>query len=148
MIHTDHVTPNLFLARGIEGLTADSLKTLRLLQIASSLRVTFANIHVRVERSQVAPPPCAAVIEFDTLDRLTFATREAQEMLGFALEPPWGQSLSAVMQRVPLPIRSGEWLIPWPQSISLTTRALGSVYGWLRLVAGETDVLTICFRDQ
>ena len=148
MTQIEHAPHDSFSNQGINGVAVSDAKTLRSQRIDSSLRARFADCLVRVKRGQTAPPICAAVIEFGAVDRLTFATREAQQMLGFALEPLWGQSLSTVLRRVPQLPSFIEWLTPAPQACSPTTRALGSVYGWLRLGISEASVLTICFRDE
>ena len=148
MTQIEHAPHDSFSNQGINGVAVSDAKTLRSQHIGSSLRGTFADCQIRVKRDQTAQPICAAVIEFGALDRLTFATREAQGMLGFALEPLWGKSLSTVLRRVPQPLSFIEWLIPAPQACTPTTRALGRVYGWLRLGFNEISVLTVCFRDQ
>ena len=148
MTQIEHAPHGLFSNQGINGVAVGDAKTLRSQHIDSSLRARFADCQIRVKHGQTAQPICAAVIEFGAMDRLTFATREAQQMLAFALEPLWGQSLSTVLRRVPQPPSFIEWLNPATQAPTPTTRALGSVYGWLRLGISEASVLTICFRDQ
>ncbi len=136
-----------FSAREMNGLTWNGLTMSRAKPIDSSLRAMFENKTIGIKYDQT-PPASAAVIEFDALNRLTFATREAQVILQFALDPPWGQSLSMVLRRVPQPLSRIEWLIPAVQPPSPTTRALGAAFAWLRLMLSEERVLTICLRSQ
>lgn len=147
MPQIDHKPRELFSVEG-DRLHVSDAPTLRSQRIDSSLRATFTDFRLRLKHGQVAQPICAAVIEFDAMDRLTFATREAQQMLAFTQRPLWGQSLTTALQRVPQPLEWAEWLIPAAQASTATTRALGQVDGWLRLGISNQAVLTICFRDR
>ena len=51
-------------------------------------------------QTQDAVQVSAALLEFNLFGRLTFATREAQTLLGFNLEPLWGRSVAAVIARI------------------------------------------------
>ena len=136
------------LTREMNDLASGGFTTLRSRFIDSSLRAIFANTPIHFMFDQTPPPASAAVIEFDALNRLTFATREAQVMLQFAPDAPWGQALSLVLRRVPQPLGRIEWLTPVAQPPSPTTKAIGAAFAWLRLVVSEERVLTICLRDQ
>lgn len=95
----------------------------------------------------------AALLEFDSLGRLVFATREAQALLGFALEPLWGQSVAVVMTRIQQ-ISSVEHIgggrisrAPTAQ-LTATERALGVLHASLelRLVSHPLERVTLRFR--
>ena len=95
----------------------------------------------------------AALLEFDAFGRLTFATREAQALLGFALEPLWGRSVAAVMARIQQigaveQIGGGRIARPPAAQLTATEQALGVLHAWLelRLLSRPLERVTLRFR--
>ena len=95
----------------------------------------------------------AALLEFDAFGRLTFATREAQLLLGFTLEPLWGRSVAAVMTRLQQIDRvkhiGGGRITRAPVTqLTATEQALGVLHAWLelRLTSHPLEPVTLRFR--
>ncbi len=95
----------------------------------------------------------AVLLEFDASGRLTFATREAQALLGFALEPLWGRSVAAVLIRISQLGRvervGGARIVRAPTAqLTATEQALGVLHASLelRLTSQPLERLTLRFR--
>lgn len=95
----------------------------------------------------------AVLLEFNSFGRLTFATREAQVLLGFALEPLWGRSVAAVMNRLQqiggVEHVSGGRITRTPAGqLTATEQALGVLHASLelRLASHPLERVTLRFR--
>ena len=95
----------------------------------------------------------AALLEFDSFGRLVFATREAQTLLGFALEPLWGQSVTAVITRIQRidkveHIAGGRISRAPAAQLTATEQVLGVLHASLelRLTSHPLERVTLRFR--
>ena len=95
----------------------------------------------------------AALLEFDALGRLVFATREAQTLLGFTLEPLWGRSVAVVVTRLQQigaveHIAGGRIARAPGAQLTATEHALGVLHASLelRLKSQPLERITLRFR--